>query len=147
MDNIKNITSQAASSGFRGGMKVTNDPVPVDTFSSSGSSDKGFLGKIGDKIKNIFSHGGDSQGKPKNEPGGWFSGPDGKSEWYTQSNPPPPNNAYGHWILDTACGGASWYWSKNTEPAESPTYGPAYKPPGASSAAPGTSGAENGQKA
>jgi hypothetical protein len=128
MDNIKNVSSNTTSTSLRGGMKVANDAAPVDTFSPSGKTEKSFLGKIGDTIKGIFSHSDESEAKPQKEPGGWTTGPDGQSVWYTQSNPPPPKNAYGHWSLDTACGAANWYWCKNSEPAEGPSYGPAYKP-------------------
>ncbi|MDQ7822222.1 MAG: hypothetical protein RDV48_05445 [Candidatus Eremiobacteraeota bacterium] len=134
MDNIKNIITQAGAQSLRGGMKVANDAAPVDTFSPSGSSDKSFLEKMKDKLKGIFSHDDDSQAQPQKEPGGWYCAPGGQPEWHPQSNPPPPQNAYGHWAIDTACGAADWYWQKNFEPAEGPTYGPAYRLPGSDAA-------------
>jgi len=147
MDGVKNVGTQAGYSGLRGGMKVANDLAePADHVSLSVSQEMGFLGGLGSKLKDIFFGKGSSSSEPPKEPGGWYCGPDGQSQWYPKSSPPPPKNAYGQWHLDTACGGASWYWANNPSPAEGPVYGPAFKPRGSVNAAPASPGAAGGQK-
>jgi hypothetical protein len=128
MEINNTITPQDSPQSLRGSMKLANASLNQDLFTASEGPDRGFLQSMKDKIKNMFSHKDDP--KPAKEPGGWFSKPDGSgSEWRPQSNPPDPKNAYGHWVIDTACGAADWYWVKNSEPAEGPTYGPGYIPP------------------
>jgi hypothetical protein len=131
--DIKNIGPQDSSQGLRGAMKLANDlTAPGDTFSATEISDRGFIASMKEKIKHMFSH-DSGEAKPAKEPGGWYSKPDGSGpEWRPQSDPPPPKNPYGHWVIDSACGAADWYWVKSNEPAEGPTYGPGYVPPAGS---------------
>jgi hypothetical protein len=122
---IRNIGPADTQSNLRGGMKVTNAPAAGDTFTQSDQTEGGFLHRIGDKIKRLFSR----EEEPPKERGGWFRKPDGSgSEWRTESNPPPPRDSHGRWIIDTACGAADWYWVRDTGPADAPVYGPGYKP-------------------
>ncbi|MBI2263628.1 MAG: hypothetical protein HYU64_00420 [Armatimonadetes bacterium] len=102
---------------IKGDMKVVNDVTEKDTFTKSDKSVSGFFHNLGEKIKHLFSGGEEA---PK-ESGGWGPKPDGTGyQWYPESSPPAPLSSEGHWILDTACGAADWFWQKDAKPAPKP---------------------------
>ena len=115
--DIKPANSAQGAYDLKGSMKVVNAPVQGDSFIKSDESQGGFFHKIGEIIKNIFT----PKETPPKEAGGWYRKSDGSgSEWRPQSNPPPPRDAHGHWVIDTACGAADWYWVQDTQPADGP---------------------------
>jgi len=118
---IRNVTpADGGSYNLKGAMKVTNAPAEGDSFTQSEKAEEGFLHKVGEKIKGLFS--GSREDKPAKEPGGWYRKPDGTTEWISQSTPPAPKDNHGHWVLDTACGAADWYWVKDNRPADGPEH-------------------------
>lgn len=124
--DINRIGSADNTNTLKGSIKVTNDNAAGgDKYTPSEMHEGGFFHNLGDKIKNIFHH----EDKPPKEPGAYYPKPDGSGyDWYTESNPPPPKDNHGHWVIDTACGACDWYWAKESAPAQGPEYGPGYKP-------------------